>query len=108
MTTPSKDLIVLGLEWSVTTEDLKMYFEKFGEITSAEVKPVTCTWSNIRIRLLYPQVKTHPETGRSRGFGFIRFKDLDVRERVCELNHSIKGRKVDVKQPNAVSADSWV
>ena len=48
MTTPSKDLIVLGLEWSVTTEDLKMYFEKFGEITSAEVKPDICTCARIR------------------------------------------------------------
>ncbi len=33
----SNDLIVLGLEWKVTTEDLRKYFEKFGEITSAEV-----------------------------------------------------------------------
>ncbi len=35
--TPSNDLICLGLEWSVTTDDLKSYFEKYGEITSAEV-----------------------------------------------------------------------
>ncbi len=34
---PGDDLIVLGLEWKVTTEDLKSYFEKFGEVTSAEV-----------------------------------------------------------------------
>ncbi len=35
--TPDSDLIVLGLEWTVTTDDMKSYFEQFGEITSAEV-----------------------------------------------------------------------
>ena len=31
------DLIVLGLPWRTTSEDMKAYFEKFGEVTLAEV-----------------------------------------------------------------------
>ncbi len=42
------------------------------------------------------QVKTNA-SGASRGFGFIRFKNTEVNYRVCELNHAIKGRKVEVK-----------
>ena len=94
--TPSNDLICLGLEWSVTTDDLKSYFEKYGEITSAEVSMKRSireygAWRCFR------QVKTDPTSGASRGFGFIRFKDPEVYQRVCEQNHAIKGRKVEVK-----------
>jgi len=31
------DLIVLGLPWRTTSEDMRGYFEKFGEVTMAEV-----------------------------------------------------------------------
>lgn len=31
------DLIVLGLPWRTTSEDMRAYFEKFGEVTMAEV-----------------------------------------------------------------------
>jgi len=31
------DLIVLGLPWKTTSEDMKEYFQKFGEVTMAEV-----------------------------------------------------------------------
>ena len=52
----------------------------------------------------FSQVKTDPGTGKSRGFGFVRFSDPQVREKVAyDLNHAIKGRKVDVKYPKAVS-----
>ena len=51
MEPPSMDLIVLGLEWTVTTEDLKLYFEKFGEITSAEVK--SDAWTDSPVQSLW-------------------------------------------------------
>lgn len=31
------DLIVLGLPWKTTAEDMKEYFQKFGEVNMAEV-----------------------------------------------------------------------
>ena len=31
------DLIVLGLPWKTTSEDMKEYFQKFGEVAMAEV-----------------------------------------------------------------------
>ena len=31
------DLIVLGLPWKATAEDMKEYFQKFGEVVMAEV-----------------------------------------------------------------------
>lgn len=31
------DLIVLGLPWKTTAEDMKEYFQKFGEVEMAEV-----------------------------------------------------------------------
>lgn len=31
------DLIVLGLEWSVTDDELLTYFEQYGKVTFAEV-----------------------------------------------------------------------
>ena len=32
-----QDLIVLGLEYGATDEDLKNYFKQYGEVTHAEV-----------------------------------------------------------------------
>lgn len=34
------DLIVLGLPWKTTSEDMKEYFQKFGEVVMAEVTNV--------------------------------------------------------------------
>ena len=36
----SEDLIILGLEWTVTDDELKKYFEQFGEVSHAEVSRV--------------------------------------------------------------------
>ena len=32
-----EDLIVLGLEWTVTDDELRAYFEQFGQVTHCEV-----------------------------------------------------------------------
>lgn len=34
------DLIVLGLPWKTTSEEMREYFQKFGEVSMAEVS--TC------------------------------------------------------------------
>ncbi|XP_070560538.1 TAR DNA-binding protein 43-like isoform X2 [Ptychodera flava] len=76
------DLIVLGLPWKTTEEELKEYFSQFGE-------------------LLMGQVKKDPKTGNSKGFGFVRFKDYETQCKVMSQRHSIDGRWCDVKIPHS-------
>jgi len=74
------DLIVLGLPYSATQEELKSYFEKFGELAHCELK-------------------TDLATKRSKGFGFIRFKTEDAAQLVLDSSHSLGGRTLEVKFP---------
>jgi len=74
------DLIVLGLPYSATEEDMKSYFEKFGELAHCELK-------------------MDQATKRSKGFGFIRFKTDDASQAALDSSHSLGGRNLDVKVP---------
>lgn len=76
------DLIVLGLPWKTTEQELREYFEQFGEVLMA-------------------QVKKDPKTGQSKGFGFIRFGSYESQLRVLSQRHMIDGRWCDVKIPNS-------
>lgn len=76
------DLIVLGLPWKSTEEDLRKYFSQFGE-------------------LLMVQVKVDPRTRQSKGFGFIRFADYDSQFKCMSQRHMIDGRWCDVRIPNS-------
>ncbi|XP_060533624.1 TAR DNA-binding protein 43-like [Cylas formicarius] len=76
------DLIVLGLPWKTTEQNLREYFESFGEVLMA-------------------QVKKDPKTGQSKGFGFIRFASYESQMRVLAQRHMIDGRWCDVKVPNS-------
>jgi len=76
------DLIVLGLPWKTTEDDIREYFEPFGEI-------------------MMIQLKKRPGSGESKGFGFIRFADKDVEKKVLMQRHMIDGRWCDIKIPES-------
>ncbi|XP_068650450.1 uncharacterized protein [Aristolochia californica] len=58
-------IFVGGLAWETHRETMKHYFEQFGEIQEAVVI-------------------TDKNTGRSKGYGFVTFKDPDAAMRACQ------------------------
>ncbi|KAG7251331.1 hypothetical protein CRUP_019472 [Coryphaenoides rupestris] len=58
----TSDLIVLGLPWKTSEQDLKDYFGTFGEV-------------------IMVQVKRDAKTGNSKGFGFVRFTEYEVQDK---------------------------
>jgi len=75
------DLIVLGLPWKVTEGDLKQYFSTFGELTVTLIK--------------------RDNSGKSKGYGFIRFGSYDAQLSALKKRHMIEGRWCDVKIPHS-------
>ena len=74
-----QDMAVMNLPYDISTEDLREYFEKhFGDLD-------------------YCEVKMHPESGKSRGYGFIRFRDETCASEAVNQEHHMNGRRVDVR-----------
>lgn len=72
----------MGIPWKSTDDTLRTYFETFGEV-------VMCT------------VKTDQKSGKSKGFGFVRFKTPESQLRVLAQRHNIDGRWCEVQIPNS-------
>lgn len=74
-------LFVGSLGWDVTTEDLVEAFQVYGELDLAETKVIT-----------------DRETGKSRGFGFVKYLDPSkAEEALNNMNGaSIQGRAINV------------
>lgn len=85
-----RKLFVGGLPQDAKQEDISAHFQTFGEI------------DNINI-------KTDPNTGRSRGFAFVVFKSVQsLLDAVNEQEHNVKGKKVAVKKAKAKEGKIYV
>ncbi|XP_015193932.1 heterogeneous nuclear ribonucleoprotein D-like isoform X2 [Lepisosteus oculatus] len=79
-----RKMFIGGLSWDTSKKDLTDYLSRFGEV-------LDCT------------IKTDPMTGRSRGFGFVLFKDSGSVDRVLELKeHKLDGKLIDPKRAKAM------
>uniref|UniRef100_A0A5S6Q727 RRM domain-containing protein n=1 Tax=Trichuris muris TaxID=70415 RepID=A0A5S6Q727_TRIMR len=74
------DLIVLGIPYQLGEDELRDYFEQYGDVVMA-------------------QVKRDMRTGKSKGYGFIRFHSYDAQLTVIAKKHWIEGRWCEVKIP---------
>jgi RNA recognition motif-containing protein len=85
----SKKLFVGGLSWNTDDDGLRRAFESFGDITDAKVI-------------------TDRDTGRSRGFGFVTFSDVDSSSNAMnEMNGTLlDGRTIKVDKAEEKSGGS--
>ncbi|KAE8660538.1 putative RNA-binding protein ARP1 [Hibiscus syriacus] len=77
MTRLLRKSFVGGLAWETQRDTMKRYFEQFGEIVEAVII-------------------TDKNTGRSKGYGFVTFKDPDAAMRACQNpSPTIDGRRAN-------------
>ncbi|KXJ87668.1 hypothetical protein Micbo1qcDRAFT_178755 [Microdochium bolleyi] len=72
-------MFIGGLNWETTDDSLREYFSQFGEVTE-------CT------------VMRDGATGRSRGFGFLTFRDPKCVNVVMVKEHYLDGKIIDPKR----------
>jgi RNA recognition motif-containing protein len=81
---PNPKLFIGGLAWAATDEDLKAAFSPFGEVLEA-------------------MVARYDDTGRSKGFGFVKYATTEEATKAKEEmdGKEIAGRaaKVDFARP---------
>ncbi len=77
----TKKLFVGGLSWNTNDDGLRQAFERFGNVDEAKVI-------------------TDRETGRSRGFGFVTFAEMEAaKSAVGEMNGTtLDGRSIKVNE----------
>jgi len=73
-------MFIGGLSHDTTTDKLWEYFSKFGEVEDVDIK-------------------TDPNTGCSRGFGFLLYKSEEAIEQVVNNGpHNLDGKRIDPKK----------
>lgn len=83
-------MFVGGISKSTSTNSLRQYFEAFGEVRDVEIK-------------------VDPQTGQSRGFGFVLFLNEDsVQAVVSKSDHFLDGKKIDPKRAEKRNAKIFV
>ncbi|PYH84924.1 RNA-binding domain-containing protein [Aspergillus uvarum CBS 121591] len=75
----ARKMFIGGLNWETTDQSLKDYFSQFGEVQE-------CT------------VMRDSATGRSRGFGFLTFRDPKTVNTVMVKEHYLDGKIIDPKR----------
>lgn len=78
-----RKIFIGGLSWESTEKDLREHFGKYGEVESVNVK-------------------TDPNSGRSRGFAFLVFTEVAAVDKALAAgDHIVNGKKVDPKKAKA-------
>merc|ERR1711972_974769 len=86
----SRKLFVGGLSQSTNESNLTEYFSKYGEIESVDLKK-----DNV--------------TQKSRGFGFVTFKDAQALDLACaEKFHTIDGKKIEPRKAKVQTSKLFV
>ncbi|XP_076946526.1 uncharacterized protein LOC143618081 [Bidens hawaiensis] len=73
-----KKLVVLGIPWDVDTDGLKDYMRKFGELEDCIVMKERAS-------------------GRSRGFGYVTFAEVEDAKAALSAEHFLGNRALEVK-----------
>ncbi|MFS8033307.1 putative RNA recognition motif domain, nucleotide-binding alpha-beta plait domain superfamily [Helianthus anomalus] len=73
-----KKLVVLGIPWDVDTDGLKDYMRKFGELEDCIVMK-------------------ERSSGRSRGFGYVTFAEVEDAKAALSAEHFLGNRALEVK-----------
>ncbi|XP_023333395.1 TAR DNA-binding protein 43 [Eurytemora carolleeae] len=77
------DLVILGIPWKATEEELKEYFSQYGEVDMLDIK---CK-----------------PNGESKGYGFVKFVCKEPEAKVLMTKHRILDRWCEVKIPESKS-----
>uniref|UniRef100_A0A7N0TNL3 RRM domain-containing protein n=1 Tax=Kalanchoe fedtschenkoi TaxID=63787 RepID=A0A7N0TNL3_KALFE len=72
-------LFVGGIAWGTTSDQLREYFGRYGEVSNASI---------VKDKI----------TGQPRGFGFVSFSDASVLDHVLQIKHVVGDKTVEVKQ----------
>jgi len=75
--TDQAKMIVFGVSFSTTKEGFREYWAQYGELAECE--------------LMFGR------DGRSRGFGFVLYRDEALNKRIMTMQHSLDGRSLDIK-----------
>ncbi|VDQ04805.1 unnamed protein product [Trichobilharzia regenti] len=81
------DLIVLNLAWKTDESTLREYFSRYGDLVT---------------------IKRHPGSHLSKGYGFIRFSDVESQIMCLSERHNIDGRWCDVRIPISKVIDVFI